>query len=80
MLLDSFLEQVNKDGERINKKPMLCWKKDYKDWLVFIKTENTPKELLNEEKHIKYKGWSIFPLSKILTCSDDFFFQGNKND
>ena len=37
--LDNFLEQVTKDSQRCSKKPMLCWKKTRKPWLVFVHSE-----------------------------------------
>lgn len=76
-LLDGFLDQANKDGERVKKKPMMCWKKDYQPWIVFIKTENLPQELHDIPEHARYKEWSVLPLVKILACSDGFFFEDN---
>jgi len=73
--LDSFLEQVEKDGERVNKNPMMCWKKDYKPWIVFIKTSLIPESIEN----IQYKNWGIVSLERLLELPDSFFFKG-END
>jgi hypothetical protein len=73
-LLDDFLEQAEKDGERISKMPMMCWKADYKPWLAFLKSSDVPIALQNEEKLI-YRDWSIFPLEKVLELSDDHFMK-----
>jgi hypothetical protein len=73
VLIDGFLKQVTKDSERVNKKPMLCWKKDYQPWLTFLRTEHLPVEL-REEKMV-YREWTIVPLEKILEQPDHFFFR-----
>lgn len=73
--IDSFLDQVTRDGERVGKKPMLCWKKDYKPWLVFLKTEHLPTELQGE---VVYRDWTVLPLENILEQPDNFFFQETK--
>lgn len=77
-VIDSFLSQAKKDSEKVNKKPMMCWKKDYQPWLVFLKTENVPKELKDIKEHLTYKEWSVLPLVKILECPDSFFFEETK--
>jgi hypothetical protein len=69
-LLDEFLDQAEKDGERISKMPMMCWKKDYQPWKAFLKTDNIPKELKPETR---YGDWSIFSLEEILKLPDTFF-------
>lgn len=76
--LNKFLEQVSKDGTRIQRKPILCWKKDYQPWLAFLETKNLPEQLVNLD-HSKYKEWSIFPLIKLLECPDNFFFNQEEN-
>lgn len=73
--LDTFLEQAEKDGERVGKKPLLCWKKDYKPWHAFLKTEDLTKNL---KKFVKttYKGWAVFLLEDVLKEPDAFFLKG----
>lgn len=67
--LDKFLKQATKDGDRVHKKPMLCWKKDYEPWLVFIKKEHS---ILPVNR--TYRDWAIYPLEDFLKLPDTFFF------
>lgn len=64
-LLDGFLIQAEKDGERVNKAPLLCWKRSYKPWITFLK--DFPSDL-------SYKNWYIVSLSKLFEQPDTFFF------
>jgi Holliday junction resolvase len=68
--IDKFLEQVTKDSKRCGKKPMLCWKKNHKPWLVFIHTQ----DLVGDFKYkMQYGKWSIVALDHFLKLNDDFF-------
>jgi hypothetical protein len=73
--LDEFLEQAEKDGERVHKQPMMCWKKDYKPWIAFLKTDHLPPELRDLPERVVYHEWSILPLVKVLERPDGFFFK-----
>lgn len=77
-LLESFLKQAEKDSQKIKRKPMMCWKKDYKPWLAFLKTEHLPPELYDSPERIVYLEWSVLPLTKVLERPDNFFFQGGQ--
>jgi hypothetical protein len=76
--LDKFLDQVTKDSKRCNRKPMLCWKKTRKPWLVFIHS----KELVG--KSFKYKfiygKWTGVSLELLLKLNDDFFLTMDTNN
>lgn len=74
-LLDTFLEQAEKDGQRVDKMPMMCWKKDYQPWLAFLKSDNTPKDLKELPEVLVYRDWVIIPLLKVLQKPDDFFLK-----
>ena len=69
--LEEFLNQVSRDAKRCDKKPMLCWKKNRKPWLVAILSKDVPKEF---EYELKYCKWSIIALEEILKLEDTFFF------
>lgn len=69
--LNDFLNQAVTDGLRCNKKPLLVWKKNRQNHVVFIKDiddklfENAPK----------YKNWKIIELKELLkSLPDNFFF------
>jgi len=69
--LDEFIEQVSKDSERCEKKPLLIWKKNHKPWLAFVKSQ----DLEGEYKYkIIYRDWVIVPLKELLELPDSYFF------
>jgi len=68
--LDKFLDQVSRDAQRCDKKPMLCWKKNRKPWLTAILTVDVPKKFKYE---LRYEKWSIVSLEELLTVDDSFF-------
>lgn len=70
--LDSFLQQASDDAERANRQPLLCWKKDHRQWLSFIKDDNDND--LNGNRFL-YKGWVGCHLESILHLPDSFFFE-----
>ena len=72
--LDSFLEQVSKDAERCDRKPMLCWKKKRKPWLAVILTKDLPRDF---KYQLKYGKWTILSLEELLKSDDDFFLDPN---
>lgn len=71
--IDLFLEQVTNDSNRCGRKPMLCWKKTRKPWLVFIHS----KELSNFtfEYLLTYNKWSAIALDHLLKLEDKFFIE-----
>ncbi len=74
--LDNFLDQVTKDSNRCGRKPMLCWKRDRKPWLVFVHT----KELRghNFKYRLLYKQWSAVDMKAFLKLPNEFFFEEEK--
>lgn len=72
-LLDDFLEQVSKEAERTQRKPMLIWKKDRKPRLVFLQTVDVPEIKLDYV--LKYRNWTAFNFEELLKLDDSFFFQ-----
>jgi len=78
--LDEFLKQVNDDSVRSGKKPMLIWRKDRKEKLVFLKQNNFGDEELSglhtySSATLFYKEWIGLIFSGLLLKPDDFFFE-----
>ena len=69
--LDSFMKQAEDDAVRINKMPLLVWKKDRKPWMAFVKTNDIKGDY---EFKLIYKKWTAVPLLKLLELNDDYFF------
>lgn len=74
-MLNSFLDQASKDGQRVSRNPMLLWKKTRRPWLAFVHTEEL------EGHHFKFKliygKWTAVALDKLLELPDDWFFDAD---
>lgn len=66
-VLDGFLRQVQKDADRVDKKPMLCWKKTRKPYLAFT------KEYKVSEYGMWYRDWIVCQLTDLLKLPDEVF-------
>lgn len=75
--LDGFLDQALKDAKRCDRKPMLCWKRKRKPWLVGVLTQDLEGDF---KYQLKYKKWSILALEEILKLSDEFFLYSNSDN
>jgi len=72
--IDAFLTQVTDDSKRCNRKPMLCWKKTRKPWLVFIhKNELNNDQLNNIKYYLTYNQWICLSLEELLKLENSFF-------
>lgn len=71
--LNKFLTQAEKDGSRVKKKPLLCWKQNYKPWLAFFKTEHLSDRLRELPDRMTYHDWSVVPLERAFEEPDTFF-------
>jgi hypothetical protein len=71
--LDSFLEQSQNDATRCDRKPMLCWKRTRRPWLVFLKTDDLEGRLFKHS--IKYGDWTGVSLETLLQIEDGFFLK-----
>jgi hypothetical protein len=69
--LDKFLKQVEEDGIRCGRDPMLIWKKDYKPRLSFIK-DNLPDVI---KYRLFYRDWIAVGLNDLLALDDKFFIK-----
>jgi hypothetical protein len=75
--LDEFLTQAEDDAKRAKKSPLLCWKKDRRPFLVFIKAVDLPHPYPSNDfgaYYMRYRNWTIFTLSSLLELPDKFFF------
>lgn len=66
--LDKFLEQAEKDADRVGKKPLLCWRKPRQPWLAFLK-----EDFVTDYK-LYYRDWVGYALTDVLAKPDEFFF------
>ena len=76
--LNKFIEQVNRDAEFTGRNPIICWKRNRKQWLSFVKFEHFLK--MGVEKHFscylyytteKNESWVAVPLEKLLAVSQN---------
>lgn len=79
--LDAFIGQVLNDSIRAEKIPMLIWKKDRKEHVVFLNIKNIDynkclDDYLNKKIHslLFYKEWIGLNINYILSFEDSFFF------
>ena len=70
-LLDDFLAQATKDGEKSGRRPMVLYKKDRRPRLAFIHSDEVAKEF---EYSMKYRIWTVVAFDELLKFNDDFFF------
>lgn len=68
--LDGFLDQASKDAKRCGRKPMLCWKKKRRPWLVVLLTDDLPRDF---KYQLRYGKWSVLALEEVLKLEDEFF-------
>lgn len=74
--IDSFLEQATKDAEGIHKMPLVCWKKDRRPWLAFLKACPGWDDALAKVSPVRlhYREWIAYDLKSILVLPDTFWF------
>ncbi|MCK9458561.1 MAG: hypothetical protein M0R80_02895 [Proteobacteria bacterium] len=80
--LDTFLQQVLDDSLRVNRKPLLIWKKDRKPAIAFIREPmtwagpNWPEEFqaTADMFYTGVGGWSALPFTELLTSTPDTFW------
>jgi hypothetical protein len=73
-LLDSFMDQATKDAGRINRLPLLCWKKDRMSWISFLRKQDLPNYTCFNY-YLCYKDWVAVSLNELLKQNDKFFFE-----
>lgn len=73
-LLDEFMEQAETDGKRINRKPLVCWKKDRQPIIAFLKQNDLP-DFRDFKFHMCYNEWVAVSLTELLKKENNFFFE-----
>jgi Holliday junction resolvase len=71
--LDSFIKQVELEGNRTGRKPVIAWKKDRRPWLVILKTADLNKT--DWPFRFIYRDWSVIALNDFLTAEDSYFLK-----
>jgi hypothetical protein len=73
--LDSFIDQSLRDAEYCGRKPMICWKRNRKPWLIMIKLKDLSscKEKIFPYR-IHYREWIILPLEDLLNKTQNNFW------
>jgi hypothetical protein len=74
-LLDAFMDQAQKDANKVNKKPLVCWKKDRVACVVFLKQVDLPN-FRDLKMNMCYNDWVAISLTELLKQKDSFFFKG----
>ena len=74
-LIDGFMDQAQKDANRVNKKPLLCWKKDRKPCIAFLKQIDLP-DFRDFKMYLCYNDWVGISLTELLKKDTKFFFEG----
>lgn len=70
--IDEWMEQAEDEAKRCGREPLICWKKNYKPWLAFVKGFEFDHPQFPFCMH--YKEWLILPLKELLKYEDTFFF------
>ena len=73
--LESFIEQSLRDAGYCGRKPLICWKRNRKQWLGMIrKADLSPfkEDIFNYRVH--YREWLILPLQEFLNKTNRNFW------
>lgn len=79
--LDDFIKQVSRDAENTGRKPIICWKRNRKQWLAFIKLSDYPFSNIDIvfQYRLQYGQWFGVPLELLLEKTDcKFWFEETK--
>ena len=74
--LDAFIEQVSRDAKYCGRKPIICWKRNRKPWLAFVRSEDVPG--LSFDYMVVYREWIMVKLDELLGKQRDFWFEEEK--
>ena len=72
--LDEFMSQAQKDASRVNRKPLICWKKNRMGCICFLKQDDLP-DFKEFKIHLCYNEWVAVSFSELLKKEDSFFFK-----
>lgn len=70
--LDEFLKQVLRDAKKIDREPLLIWKKDRKPAIAFLLDKNN--FFSKSTYKINYREWTAVNLKELLNLPDEYFF------
>lgn len=74
--LDEFIEQSSKDAGACHRKPIICWKRNRREWLAMVRQD----DMVNLDKfpyHFHYRDWIMVSLEKLLENTEkSFWFEG----
>lgn len=74
-MIDTFIEQSNRDSAYCGRRPMVCWKRSRKPWLIMIQL--TDLQQIDEtifSYRIHYREWIIVLLEDLLNATDRKFW------
>jgi len=71
---DEFLSQAEEDASRLNKKPLVIWKKDRKEIVAAFRDDDLFVEF---QYKFYYRNWIIVSLNELLKLNDKCFIQNH---
>lgn len=76
--IDEFIKQSKKDEKQSGRKPMICWKRTRKPWIVFVKKSHV--DVKNFKHHFAYNDWIVVSLNELLSLysEDSFWFDSTE--
>jgi len=72
--LNEFLKHLSAQAKDCNKKPMLCWKRNRKPWLVFLTIKDLKPYISKFPSRMSYGNWMCVSLKHLLEILPDEFF------
>jgi hypothetical protein len=80
--LDEFIEQTSRDADFCGRKSLICWKRNRKPWLVFLREEDlahcdnikTGEMQDNFKYRFYYREWVMVTLTKLLEVAEKEFW------
>ena len=72
-ILDDFIEQVSRDAEYCGRKPIICWKRNRKPWLAFVREDDLL--FARFEYKVHYREWVMVNLDDLLNGPRSYWFK-----
>lgn len=72
-LLDTFIEQAITNAHKVNKLPIIMWKRDYQPWLAIVHKSDVPSSMW-EMAFCSYKGYVVILLEHLLQLPSSYWF------
>lgn len=70
--LDTFIIQVSNDAKKIDKEPLLIWKKDRRPALAFF---HDKENLFSKSEYkMNYREWTVININELMLLPDEYFF------